>query len=98
MQRQHPVSIAVLLLFALSLVPLTVFGASAGEHDATDKTLTVRLRDPIATMQREHEVTAKIVDAARKEAQVIKQGEPIDVQRVETMHDFFVNFDDRCDH
>jgi uncharacterized protein (TIGR01244 family) len=56
------------------------------------------LRDPIVTMEREHKVTAKIVAAARKEAEAIKQGGPIDVQRLKKMHDFFVNFADRCHH
>jgi uncharacterized protein (TIGR01244 family) len=98
MQRQHPVLIAMFVLFTLILAPFTVSGASSNEHDSTDKALTVHLRDPIATVEREHKITAKIVDAARKQARSIKQGGPIDVQRLKKMHDFFVNFADRCHH
>jgi uncharacterized protein (TIGR01244 family) len=98
MQRQHPLFIAMLVLFTLSLAPFTVSGDSSSEDDSTDKMLTVHLRDPIATMEREHKIIAKIVGAARKEAEAIKQGGSIDVQRLKKMHDFFVNFADRCHH
>ncbi len=55
-------------------------------------------QDPSAQLKKEHDITLKMLDAARQEAARIRQTGSLNVQRILKMHDFFSNFVDKCHH
>jgi hemerythrin-like domain-containing protein len=54
--------------------------------------------DPIEVLMHEHQVILAFCDAAVREASRLREGGPLDLQRVERMLDFIRNFADRCHH
>ncbi len=54
--------------------------------------------NPSAQLKKEHDITLKMLDAARQEAVMIRQTGSLNAQRILKMHDFFSNFVDKCHH
>lgn len=55
-------------------------------------------QDPSGQLEKEHDITLKMLDAARQEAAMIRQTGSLNAQRILKMHDFFSNFVDKCHH
>ncbi len=55
-------------------------------------------QEPSAQLKKEHDITLKMLDAARQEAAMIRQTGSLNAQRILKMHDFFSNFVDKCHH
>lgn len=55
-------------------------------------------QNPSAQLMKEHDITLKMLDAARQEAALIRQTGALNAQRILKMHDFFSNFVDKCHH
>jgi len=53
---------------------------------------------PTETLEHEHQVILFVLAGAEREAQAMQSNGRINVERVETMLDFFRNFADRCHH
>ena len=87
-------------LLTLSMAVSATIAADRPKEKQADNgdTLTVQLRDPIATMEKEHAITQKIVGIAADEAKAIQAGQALDTERLKKLHDFFLNFADRCHH
>lgn len=55
-------------------------------------------QNPSAQLMKEHDITLKMLAAARQEAALIQQTGSLNAQRILKMHDFFSNFVDKCHH
>ncbi len=55
-------------------------------------------QNPSAQLMKEHDITLKMLDAARQEAALLRQTGALNEQRILKMHDFFSNFVDKCHH
>jgi hemerythrin-like domain-containing protein len=55
-------------------------------------------QDPRAQLEKEHDITLKMLDAANQEAATIRQTGSLNAQRILDMLDFFSNFVDKCHH
>jgi len=55
-------------------------------------------RQPSAQLEKEHDITLKMLAAAREEVVKIRQTGTLNRQRILKMHDFFSNFVDQCHH
>lgn len=55
-------------------------------------------QEPSAQLKKEHDITLKMLDAARQEATMIRQTGSLNAQRILKMHKFFSNFVDKCHH
>jgi len=53
---------------------------------------------PSAQLEKEHDITLKMLAAAREEVVKIRQTGTLNSQRILKMHDFFSNFVDKCHH
>ena len=53
---------------------------------------------PNTQLDKEHDITAKLVDVADRTAAKLHAGEAVPRERVARLHDFFVNFVDACHH
>lgn len=53
---------------------------------------------PTEVLEKEHTIIRKMAAETRKTAESLKESEAIDVNRLRKLHDFFVNFADRCHH
>lgn len=56
------------------------------------------IMQPSTQLEKEHDITLKILDAARQEAARIQQTGQLNTERILKMHDFFSNFVDKCHH
>lgn len=54
--------------------------------------------DPIATLRHEHDVILLVAKAAAREAQKLRAGNPVNLERVGKVLDFIRNFADACHH
>lgn len=77
------------MIFALSLSFVGVWSVFAATPSAPS---------PTGVLRKEHRLIEKMAGAAKQTAEAIRKGDEVDVARVEKLHDFFVNFADRCHH
>lgn len=77
--------------FLLLLLLSTWGSASAAEQKGSNV-------EPSAQLEKEHEITLKMLDAAREEAANIQRTGQLNRERILKMHDFFSNFVDQCHH
>jgi len=80
------------------VVALLVLAVPSGLALAADQQQEMASQNPSAQLKKEHDITLKMLDAARKEAAMIRQTGSLNAQRILKMQDFFSNFVDKCHH
>ena len=80
----------VFLIVVLSAV-LTGLALAADQQEMVEQ-------EPSGQLKKEHDITLKMLDAARQEAAMIRQTGSLNAQRILNMYDFFSNFVDKCHH
>ena len=87
--------ITVSLAFVMVLM-LAGHSSAAGDQENTDRFGHQAL--PTDQLEKEHEVTLKMADAADQMAAKLRAGEEVSRERLADMYDFFINFVDACHH
>lgn len=78
--------------FSVLCLLLLQTGCATHDHSAQSG------QAPSTQLDKEHELTLKVLDAAEAEARVLRTQEDADLQTSRQMVDFFRNFTDRCHH
>lgn len=88
---------AVLAAFALAIpTVMTVSSSDAAEGGSPSR--FGHQAESTKQLEKEHNITLKIVEVAEKTSARMSAGEDINKNIVADMHDFFVNFVDACHH
>lgn len=85
------------LLAKVSLCTLFFLLVGVGTAVSSDPQ-TEPTQQPSAQLEKEHDITLKMLNAARDEVVKIRQTGTLNSQRILKMHDFFSNFVDQCHH